>query len=97
VIFRQNISVEEKLQLKVGAQVMFVKTICHSKKFFNGKMGVIKSLRSRNSIHFPGKIKPLKSINTDGHSVQSGFTKLEVEEVLGTLCIIHQVSLRLVS
>jgi ATP-dependent exoDNAse (exonuclease V) alpha subunit len=36
--------VEEKLQLKVGAQVMFVKTIYHSKNYFNGKMGIIKSL-----------------------------------------------------
>jgi hypothetical protein len=31
---RQNFPVEEKLQLKLGAQVMFVKTIYHSKKLF---------------------------------------------------------------
>jgi ATP-dependent exoDNAse (exonuclease V) alpha subunit len=42
--------VEEKS--KVGAQVMFVKTICQ-KNYFNGKMGIIKSLSSQETGSFP--------------------------------------------
>jgi hypothetical protein len=37
--------VDEELKLKVGAQVMFVKNdLSFDKKYFNGKMGIIKSL-----------------------------------------------------
>ena len=39
--------VDEQLQLKVGAQIMFVKNdLSFDKKFFNGKMGIVKSLSS---------------------------------------------------
>ena len=47
--------IEHNLQLKVGAQIMFVKNDpSFEKKYFNGKMGFIKSL-SKNEIlvHFP--------------------------------------------
>ena len=53
---------EEKLQLKVGAQVMFIKNdLNFEKQFFNGKMGVISSLTEKEIfVHFPGEKKPLK-------------------------------------
>lgn len=46
---------EEQLELKVGAQVMFVKNdTSMEKKFFNGKMGTVKSISSGEIlVHFP--------------------------------------------
>jgi ATP-dependent exoDNAse (exonuclease V) alpha subunit len=56
--FREIFPIEERLQLKLGAQVMFVKNIFR-KNYFNGKMGVIKSLSSQEIlVHFRKKTKP---------------------------------------
>ena len=45
--------VEEVLKLKVGAQIMFVKNdLSFDKKYFNGKMGVIKSLSAKEILVF---------------------------------------------
>jgi ATP-dependent exoDNAse (exonuclease V) alpha subunit len=44
-------------KIKTGAQVMFVKNdLSMDKNYFNGKMGVIKSLSSQEIlVHFPGR------------------------------------------
>jgi hypothetical protein len=40
---------------------MFVKTIYHSKNYFNGKMGIIKSLSSQEIlVHFPEENKTIE-------------------------------------
>nr|HRM11432.1 AAA family ATPase [Flavobacterium sp.] len=54
--------VEEQLQLKVGAQIMFVKNdLSFDKHYFNGKMGVIKSLSSQEIlVHFPEENKTIE-------------------------------------
>jgi ATP-dependent exoDNAse (exonuclease V) alpha subunit len=51
--------VEQELKLKVGAQIMFVKNdLSFDKHYFNGKMGVIKSLGvKRFWFIFPKKTK----------------------------------------
>jgi hypothetical protein len=53
VIFRSPD--EERLQLKLGAQVMFVKNVYLSKKLFQRKNGIIKSLSRQNSGSFSGR------------------------------------------
>jgi ATP-dependent exoDNAse (exonuclease V) alpha subunit len=92
VIFRQNISCRGKLQLKVGAQVMFVKTICHSKNYFNGKMGIIKSLSSQEIlVHFPEENKTIEVDKYEWQNIRykvDAFTKEVEEEVWELLCII---------
>jgi ATP-dependent exoDNAse (exonuclease V) alpha subunit len=54
--------IEPSLELKVGAQIMFIKNdISHEKKFFNGKMGVIKSLSDKEIIVlFPEENKTIE-------------------------------------
>jgi len=51
--------VEANLQLKIGAQVMFVKNdLSFNKQYFNGKMGVIESLSDEEIlVHFPEEKK----------------------------------------
>ena len=53
---------EEQLQLKVGAQVMFIKNdLNFEKQFFNGKMGVISSLNEKEIfVHFPEENKTIE-------------------------------------
>ena len=53
--------IEQNLQLKVGAQVMFVKNdLSLEKRYFNGKMGFIKSLSKEEIlVHFPEENKTI--------------------------------------
>lgn len=52
---------EEVLELKIGAQVMFVKNdISMEKQFYNGKMGLIKSLSDQEiTVHFAAERKTI--------------------------------------
>ena len=81
--------VEETLQLKAGAQIMFVKNdLSAEKQYFNGKMGIVKSLSDREIIvYFEEEDKTIEveryewqhirySINADSKEIE--------EEVLGT-------------
>jgi ATP-dependent exoDNAse (exonuclease V) alpha subunit len=53
--------VEQELKLKVGAQIMFVKNdLSFDKHYFNGKMGVIKSLGVKILVHFPEENKTIE-------------------------------------
>ena len=81
--------VEENLILKVGAQVMFVKNDAgFEKKFFNGKMGVIKSLSSEEIfVHFPEENKTIEVEKYEWKNIRykvNDLTKEIEEEVLGT-------------
>lgn len=81
--------VEEKLLLKVGAQVMFVKNdLSFEKRFFNGKMGVIKSLSENEIIvHFPEENKSIEVERYEWQNIKykvNENTKEIEEELLGT-------------
>ena len=81
--------VDELLQLKVGAQVMFVKNdLSLEKKYFNGKMGVIQSLSEREIlIHFPEENKTIEVEKYEWQNIRykvDEMTKEIEEEVLGT-------------
>lgn len=81
--------VDEILQLKVGAQVMFVKNdLSFDKKYFNGKMGIIKSLASKEIlVHFPEENKTIEVEKYEWSNIKysvNANTKEIDEEVLGT-------------
>ena len=81
--------VEEHLKLKVGAQVMFVKNDpSFDKNYFNGKMGVIKSLSSQEIlVHFPEENKTIEVEKYEWQNIRYKVdenTKEIEEEVLGT-------------
>ncbi|KIA86936.1 helix-turn-helix domain-containing protein [Flavobacterium sp. AED] len=81
--------VEEQLQLKVGAQIMFVKNdLSFDKNYFNGKMGVIKSLSSHEIlVHFPEENKTIEVEKYEWQNIRykvDEMTKEIEEEVLGT-------------
>jgi DNA-binding CsgD family transcriptional regulator len=81
--------VEENLQLKIGAQVMFVKNDpSFEKKYFNGKMGVIKSLSEGEIlVHFPQENKTIEVERYEWQNIRykvNDATKEIEEEVLGT-------------
>ncbi|MFV5701408.1 helix-turn-helix domain-containing protein [Flavobacterium sp. XS2P12] len=81
--------VEQQLQLKVGAQIMFVKNdLSFHKNFFNGKMGVIKSLSSQEIlVHFPEENKTIEVEKYEWQNIRykvDETTKEIEEEVLGT-------------
>ena len=81
--------VEQQLQLKVGAQVMFVKNdLSADKNYFNGKMGVIKSLSSEEIlVHFPEENKTIEVDKYEWKNIRykvDEVTKEIEEEVLGT-------------
>lgn len=81
--------VDEKLQLKIGAQVMFVKNdLSFEKQYFNGKMGVVQSL-SENEIrvHFPQENKTIEVERYEWQNIRykvNEATKEIEEEILGT-------------
>ncbi|MFT3794490.1 helix-turn-helix domain-containing protein [Flavobacterium sp.] len=81
--------VDEKLLLKLGAQVMFVKNdLSFEKNYFNGKMGVVQSL-SENEIrvHFPEEDKTIEVERYEWQNIRykvNEATKEIEEEVLGT-------------
>ena len=81
--------VEENLKLKVGAQVMFVKNdLSFDKNYFNGKMGIIKSLSSQEIlVHFPEENKTIEVEKYEWQNIRykvDELTKEIEEEVLGT-------------
>jgi uncharacterized protein YpbB len=81
--------VEEVLRLKEGAQIMFVKNdLSFDKKYFNGKMGVIKSLSAKEIlVHFPEENKTIEVEKYEWQNIRykvNDTTKEIEEEVLGT-------------
>ncbi|MFH6956125.1 helix-turn-helix domain-containing protein [Flavobacterium aquidurense] len=81
--------VEENLKLKIGAQVMFVKNdLSFDKRYFNGKMGVVKSLSPEEIfIHFPEENKTIEVEKYEWKNIRykvNDLTKEVEEEVLGT-------------
>lgn len=81
--------VDGTLQLKVGAQVMFVKNdSSFEKNYFNGKMGIIKSLSSDEiMVHFPEENKTIEVERYEWQNIRytvNALTKEVEEEVLGT-------------
>jgi hypothetical protein len=82
--------VEEKLQLKVGAQVMFVKTIYHSKKTISMVKWALlnRSLVKKSLVHFPEENKTIE-VNTEWQNIRYKVDALRVEERFWELlCII---------
>lgn len=77
------------LELKVGAQVMFIKNdLSFDKNYFNGKMGFISSL-SENEIfvHFPDENKTIEVERYEWENIRynvNPLTKEIEEEMLGT-------------
>lgn len=81
--------IEYDLQLKLGAQVMFVKNdLSFEKNYFNGKMGVIQSLSSQEIlVHFPEENKTIEVEKFEWQNIRytvDETTKEIKEEVLGT-------------
>ncbi len=81
--------VEENLKLKVGSQIMFVKNdLSFDKKYFNGKMGFIKSISSQEIlVHFPDENKTIEVEKYEWQNIRykvDELTKEIEEEVLGT-------------
>lgn len=81
--------VEEVLELKVGAQVMFVKNdLSFEKKYFNGKMGVVQSLSEAEIlVHFPEENTTIEVEKYEWQNIRfkvNEMTKEIEEEVLGT-------------
>jgi hypothetical protein len=80
---------DPNLQLKVGAQIMFVKNdLSFDKNYFNGKMGVIKSLSSQEiMVHFPEENKTIEVEKYEWQNIRykvDEMTQEIEEEVLGT-------------
>ena len=81
--------IEQNLQLKIGAQVMFVKNdLSLEKRYFNGKMGFIKSLSKEEIlVHFPEENKTIEVEKYEWQNIRykvNEMTKEIDEEVLGT-------------
>lgn len=81
--------VDPRLQLKVGAQIMFVKNdLSPEKNYFNGKMGIVKSLTSKEIwVHFPDEDKTIEVDRYEWQNIRytvNELTKEIEEEILGT-------------
>lgn len=80
---------EAQLQLKVGAQIMFVKNdLSQDKNYYNGKMGQIQSLSSQEVIvYFPDENRSIAIEKYEWQNLRytvDSFTKEVKEEVIGT-------------
>lgn len=80
---------EENLELKVGAQVMFIKNdLSFEKNYFNGKMGQVQSLSDEEIlVHFPEENKTIEVERYEWQNIRyyvNENTKEIEEEVLGT-------------
>ena len=81
--------IDENLELKVGAQVMFIKNdLSFDKSFYNGKMGIIKSLgKDEIYVHFPAEKKTIEVEKYEWqyirYSIEDNTGEI-VEETLGT-------------
>lgn len=81
--------VDGTLKLKVGAQVMFIKNdLSPEKKYFNGKIGIIKSLADEEIlVHFPEENETITADKYEWKNVKyyvDELTKEIKEDVLGT-------------
>ncbi len=81
--------IEERMELKIGAQVMFIKNdISYDKAFYNGKMGVIKSLNENEiKVYFHKENRTILVEKYEWNNIQYVLNQTtgEVEEkVLGT-------------
>jgi len=81
--------VDPNLQLKVGAQVMFVKNdLSQEKNYFNGKMGIVKNMSSKEIwVHFPDENKTIEVDKYEWQNIKytvNELTKEIEEEVLGS-------------
>jgi hypothetical protein len=81
--------VDPNLQLKVGAQVMFVKNdLSPDKNYFNGKMGIVKTMTSKEIwVHFADEDKTIEVDKYEWQNIRytvNEMTKEIEEEVLGT-------------
>lgn len=81
--------VDEILKLKEGAQIMFIKNdLSFEKRYFNGKMGVIQSLSSKEIlVHFPEENITIEVEKYEWQNIRykvNELTKEIEEEVLGT-------------
>lgn len=81
--------IDKHLQLKVGAQVMFMKNDPSlEKRYFNGKMGFIKSLSEKEIlVHFPDENLSIEVEKYEWQNIRykvNEMTKEIDEEVLGT-------------
>jgi uncharacterized protein YpbB len=81
--------VDAQLELKVGAQVMFVKNdLSFNKQYFNGKMGVVQSLSAEEIlVNFPEENVTIAVEKYEWQNIRytvNEMTKEIEEEVLGT-------------
>lgn len=81
--------VDPNLQLKEGAQIMFVKNDpSQEKNYFNGKMGIVKTMtRKEIWVHFPDEGKTIEVDKYEWQNIKytvNELTKEIEEEVLGT-------------
>lgn len=81
--------IETNLELKKGAQIMFIKNdVSQEKLFFNGKMGIIKELSEREIIvSFPEENRTIEVEKYEWENVKYSIdenTKEISEEVVGT-------------
>lgn len=81
--------IEEQLELKLGAQIMFVKNdISAEKNYFNGKMGFISAISERElSVNFPEENKTIEVEKYEWenikYNVDSNSGEIQ-EEIIGT-------------
>jgi len=80
---------EERLELKVGAQVMFIKNdVSFDKNFYNGKMGVISSLGNEEIyVTFPDEKKTIEVERYEWNNIKyvlNDSTGEITEEIIGT-------------
>ena len=80
---------EQTLELKVGAQIMFIKNdLSFDKNYFNGKMGIVTSLSAHDIfVHFPEENKTIEVERYEWENIRynvNPLTKEIEEEVLGT-------------
>ncbi len=81
--------VDEVLELKVGAQIIFIKNdLNYEKRFFNGKMGIIHSLSEEEiMVHFPEENKFIEVEKHEWENIRYSVdenSKDIKEQVLGT-------------
>jgi hypothetical protein len=81
--------IDPNLELKVGAQIMFVKNdLSFEKNYFNGKMGIIKTMTSKEIwVHFPDENKTIEVDKYEWQNIRyiiNEMTKEIEEEVLGS-------------
>jgi hypothetical protein len=81
--------IDEKTELKVGAQVMFIKNdLSFDKNYYNGKTGVVQSLSTEEIfVHFPEENKTIEVERYEWQNIRYSLddkTQEIKEEVLGT-------------